>query len=155
VYIRSKTKKQLAAINKSRNAELNAIRKLDPGFSCQGLVGEFIGLYIQSEVFAKKIQRYYWSDTNKSGKDNLYTRSLKAAMKHFNLEFSERDIKVMFTGGPGNKGMKSARQLRNGYLHSLSPNDANEIRAKASTLIPLLANFLSYRLNKPDQNQSK
>ena len=67
----SKSIKQKEALANSRNKELAAVRKLDPQFSCQGEIGTFIGLYLQSEVFAKKLQRYYRTDTNKKGKDEL------------------------------------------------------------------------------------
>ena len=138
-----KTEKQINAIRDSRNKELKAVQALDPGFSCQGLVGKFIGIYIQSEVFAKKLQHYYRTDTNKSGKDELKINVLKAALKHFNLSFPENDIEILFKGGAGKRGSKSARQLRNGYLHTLSPDDKKEILSKAKSFIPKLKKFIS------------
>lgn len=141
-----KTDKQLDAIRKTRNKELYAIHSLDPGFSCQGLVGKFIGVYMQSEVFARKLQRYYYSDTNKNGGDELNIHTLKAALKHFHLDISESDIAVLFRGGSGVRGSKSARQLRNGYLHSLSDEDKNEIISKAHTFLPKLQNFIGYEI---------
>ena len=65
-----KTEKQLDALQNVRNKELRGVLNLDPGFYCQGAVGKFIGLYIQSEVFAKKLQHYYRTDTKSLEKMN-------------------------------------------------------------------------------------
>ncbi len=132
--------------NTLRNKELKAVYMLDPGFSCEGLVGEFFGLYFRSEVYAKKLQHYYRVDTSKSGKDELNIKTLKAALKHFKLIMSETDLKCLFRGGTGKRGSKSARQLRNGYLHDLSPEDRKEIMLKAQVLIPKMEKFLSMKL---------
>jgi len=137
-----KTDKQLEALRLARNKELNAVLALDPGFSCQGLVGEFISVYIQSEVFAKKLQNYYRTDTKKSGNDELQISTLKAALKHFRITLSESDVALLFKGGSGKKGSKSARQLRNGYLHVLSPEDKKEILSTGKLLIPKLQKFI-------------
>ncbi|GIU45161.1 hypothetical protein [Shewanella algidipiscicola] len=142
----SKSIKQKEALANSRNKELDAVRKLDPQFSCQGDVGTFIGLYLQSEVFAKKLQRYYRTDTNKNSKDELNITALKAALDHFKLDFSDADLPKLFKGGPGKQNEKSARQLRNGYLHSLSSNDKKEIQKKASKFNSELRKFLSIRV---------
>lgn len=139
----NKSDKQRKALRLARNKELESVHALDPGFSCQGEVGEFIGVYIQSEVFAKKLQNYYRKDTNKTGKDELQITTLKAALKHFNLTIPETDISILFKGGSGKRKSKSARQLRNGYLHALSPEDKNEIMSKASTYIPKLKKFIN------------
>lgn len=141
-----KTAKQLDALRKARNKELKAVQALNPGFSCQGLVGEFIGVYIQSEVVAKKLQQYYRTDTNKSGKDELRVNTLKAALKHFKLPFSESDVSSIFEGGPGRRGSKSARQLRNGYLHTLLLGDKKEIMSKAKIFIPKIRSFISFEI---------
>lgn len=46
--------KQESALNMRRNNGLNDAASKDPGFSCQGKVGEFIGLYLRCELFATK-----------------------------------------------------------------------------------------------------
>jgi len=145
--MKKKTGLQLEALRKARNKELKSVHALDPGFSCQGLVGEFIGIYIQSEVFAKKLQHYYRTDTNTSGKDELNKTTLKAALKHFNLSMPDSDVSLLFDGGRGKRGSKSARQLRNGYLHALSPDDRKEIMSKAKAFIPILRKFISNDIN--------
>ena len=136
------TGKQLQALRNVRNRELKSVRCLDPGFSCQGKVGNFVGLYIQSEVFAKKLQHYYRIDVKKAGKDELRIDVLKAAIKHFRLCFSGNHVDMLFKGGHGTKGIKSARQLRNGYLHNLSPEDNKEIIKNADSFLPKLEKFL-------------
>jgi hypothetical protein len=146
--MKKKTEKQLDALRDTRNKELKAVHALDPGFSCQGLVGRFIGIYIQSEVFAKKIQHYYRTDTNKSGKDELQINVLKAALKHFNLSFPDSDVSSLFKGGAGKRGSKTARQLGNGYLHALSPDDKKEITSKAESYISKLQKFISNEIEE-------
>lgn len=145
--MKQKSKKQQGALVAQRNRELRAVKALDPGFSCQGIVGEFIGVYIQSEVFAKKLQAYYRTDSNKTGKDELQITTLKAALNHFNVLVPETDISKLFKGGAGKRGSKSARQLRNSYLHALSIEDKKEIESKAKTFIVKLREFISYELS--------
>lgn len=149
--MKQKSKKQQDALAAQRNRELRAVQALDPGFSCQGIVGEFIGVYIQSEVFAKKLQAYYRTDCNKRGKDELQINTLKAALKHFNVLVLETDISDLFSGGYGKRGSKSARQLRNGYLHALSIEDKNEIESKAKIFIVKLREFISHELSATQQ----
>lgn len=145
--MKQKSRKQQDALTAQRNKELRIVHSLDPGFSCQGIVGEFIGIYIQSEVFAKKLQTYYRTDSNKTGKDELQINTLKAALKHFNILTLEDDIPNLFRGGPGKRGSKSARQLRNGYLHALSAEDKKEIESKANIFISKLRKFISHELS--------
>jgi hypothetical protein len=141
-----RTDSQLVAITKRRNTELKSVRDLDPGFSCQGQVGMFIGLYLQSEVFARKLQSYYRTDTGKNDDGKLNISVLKAAVRHFKLSFKEEFIDQVFTGGTGTRGGKSARQLRNGYLHSLSTEDKNEITQNEKRLSVRLSEFLSIEI---------
>ncbi len=144
--MKKKSGKQLYALRSVRNRELKSVRCLDPGFSCQGKVGKLVGLYIQLEVFAKKLQHYYRIDAKKAGKDELRIDILKAAIKHFRLCFSGNHVNMLFKGGRGTKGKKSARQLRNGYLHNLSPEDKKEIIKNADSFSPKLETFLALEL---------
>ncbi len=137
---------EIEALRKIRNEQLRSVHDLNPGFSFQGLVGEFIGVYIQSEVFARKLQDYYRKDKKKDKNVELRIDVLKAGIKHFKLSFPEDHIDLLFRGGNGTKGKKSARQLRNGYLHNLSPEDKKEINKTASSFLPKLEAFLSLKL---------
>lgn len=141
-----KSQKQQEALAEQRNKELRAVQALDPSFSCQGIVGEFIGVYIQSEVFAKKIQNYYRVDSKKTGKDEIQLQTLKAALKHFNISIPDAEIASLFCGGGGIRGSKSARQLRNGYLHSLATEDKKEIESNAHKFISQSRKFISIEL---------
>lgn len=99
-----KSDKQIQALLKVRNHELELVNELDPNFYCQGRVGAFVSLYLQSEVFAKKLQRYYRTDTKKDGKEDLDIRVLKASIQHFGLDFSDNQISALFKGGKGTAG---------------------------------------------------
>ncbi|MDO6840359.1 hypothetical protein Q4602_12815 [Paraglaciecola chathamensis] len=143
----SKSVKQKVALVNQRNKELEGVKGLDPNFYCEGDVGKFISLYLQSEVFAKKLQRYFRTDENIKGKDELNIAALKAAIKRFRLDFDESHVSELFKGGSGKQNEKSARQLRNGYLHSLSVSDKNEILKKAESFVSKLKVFLSLRIS--------
>lgn len=128
-----------------RNLGLDSVSKNDPGFSCQGAVGEFIGLYLRCEVFATKLQQYYQTDKQPS-QTKLNTQSLSKSLAHFNLHFNTEDLLLIYKGGSGKRGSKSARQLRNGYLHELSSADKVEIEQKHSEYMKLMKRFLELRL---------
>jgi len=144
--MKKKTEKQAEYIRKNRNSEIASVSKLNPNFSCQGVVGEFIDLYLQCEVMAKKLQSYYRSDTGKPGKNELQIQALTASLKHFSINYAPLDLSILFKGGGGTRGKKSARQLRNGYLHNLSPEDGKEIIMNASIFIPNMKAFLLLRI---------
>lgn len=142
----SRTQKQAAAITKTRNSALATVLSQNPGFSCQGKVGAFVGLYIQAEVFACKLQSYYCKDKKKKSSAQLNIATLTSALSHFSIDIKDDEIRFLFLGGTGEKGKKSARQLRNGYFHSLSQEDKSEIVSKFDLLERALKMFLSIKL---------
>ena len=142
--IKRSSKQNLALIIR-RNSGLETAAQNDPGFSCQGKVGEFIGFYLRCEVFATKLQHYYQTDKQPQ-KSKLNTQSLTKALEHFNLYFKSESLLYVFKGGSGKRGSKSARQLRNGYLHELSSADKNEIIQQHSEYVKLMKSFLKLRL---------
>ena len=85
---------------------------------------------------------FYHEDTKKSGSCDIQVQKLGAAIKYFKVGFSEPDTKVLFRGGEGLRGSKSARQLRNGYVHGLSAEDRIEIERKAPRLNAMLNRFI-------------
>ena len=140
-----RSSKQESALIARRNLGLDSVSKNDPGFSCQGVVGEFIGLYLRCEVFATKLQHYYQTDKQPL-QTRLNTQSLSKSLEHFNLHFNSESLLLIYKGGSGKRGSKSARQLRNGYLHELSSADKNEIEKKHSEYVKLMKRFLDLRL---------
>jgi len=132
---------QKSALAKQRDNAISELFKLSPSFSCQGEIGQFVDKYILCEVIAKRIQHYYKVDTNK-GHASLHILTLKASLNHFKIKFNEVKINDVFKGGEGKKGIKSARQLRNGYLHSLNENDKAEIEQRHSNLLNDINYFL-------------
>jgi len=140
-----RTEKQESSLNLRRNAGLDDAVSKDPGFSCQGKVGEFIGLYLRCELFATRLQHYYQTDKQYK-KTGLNTGSLAKAFVHFKLHLEKIKLLSIFQGGGGKRGKKSARQLRNGYLHQLSDADKSEIIDKHSTLTAEMKRFLKNRI---------
>jgi len=140
-----RTDKNQLALTRRRNESLSGAEEKDPGFSCQGLVGEFIGCYLRCDLFVTRLQNYYQTDKQYK-KTGLNTKTLNEAFNHFGLHFSEEKVLILFQGGTGKRGRKSAKQLRNGYLHQLSKADKDEILTKCSVLIPLMSRLLKMRI---------
>ena len=141
-----RTEKQESAVIRRRNNGLADAASKDPGFSCQGKVGEFIGLYLRCEVFATRLQHYYQTD-KQDKKTRLNTPALTKALEHFGLHIENNILLSLFKGAEGKRGKKSARQLRNGYLHQLSEADRNEIINKHSALTNEMQRLLKMRIN--------
>jgi len=117
------------------------ISERTPGLQCQGKLGSFLDAYFVAEALAKKIQQFYQNDKNRPDSDKVETKQLAAAHRHFSIPMNEDDIRSTFAGGPGTRGSKSARQLRNGYVHSLSPNDREEIEKNFHVIHALLVQY--------------
>ena len=140
-----RTDKQESALTKRRNNGLNDDSTKDPGFSCQGKVGEFIGLYLRCELFATRMQHYYQTD-KQYNKCKLNNVSLEKALEHFGIHVEKHKLLSLFKGAEGKRGKKSARQLRNGYLHQLSEADRLEIIDKHSLLTTEMKRILKKRI---------
>lgn len=141
-----RTENQELALARRRNASLDDAASKDPGFSCQGEIGEFISLYLKCELFATRLQHYYQKDKqHKQGK--LNTESLLKALEHFGFSVDKDKLLLLFKGGEGKRGKKSARQLRNGYLHQLSDADRREIIEKHSVLTAEIKCFMKKQIN--------
>jgi hypothetical protein len=141
-----RTIQQQTALTVRRNTGLAVAEARDPGFSCQGIVGEFIGLYLRCELFATRLQNYYQVDMQ-CQETGLNTASLIKAFKHFGLHIQDQKVLGLFKGGSGKIGEKSARQLRNGYLHELTESDRNEIISNGPILITEMRKLLKMRIN--------
>ena len=133
----------MASLTKQRQSALAEVVQRATGFSCQGSLGAFFDQYLISEALARKLQLYYQSDTGKSASENIQLKQLNAAIQYFNINFSETDARALFLGGEGKNENKSARQLRNGYVHSLSQTDREAIERNIKTLNKLLRNFIT------------
>ena len=131
------------ALSAQRRGVLIEITQRSPGFLCQGDLGAFLDLYFVAEVVARKIASFYQDDTNKPRYDKIQVLQLGAAIRHFKIIFPESDIRTLFRGGEGLRGTKSARQLRNGYVHSLSAEDRIEIERRAPVLKDMLNRFIN------------
>ena len=140
-----RTKTQQLSLNQRRNTGLDNAASKDSGFSCQGKVGDFIAIYLKCELFATRIQHYYQTDQQHK-KTNLKTDYLSKALVHFGLYLEKITLLLIFQGGSGKRGNKSARQLRNGYLHQLSDADRTEIINKHSILKKEMNRFLKMRI---------
>jgi len=140
-----RSKKQESALTQRRNTGLDDAVSKDPGFSCQGLVGEFISDYLRCDLFATRLMNYYQADKQYK-KTKLNTQALDEACRHFSLHFPKENILRLFRGGEGKRGEKSAKQLRNGYLHQLSKADRNEILEKSTEFTLPMKQLLKLRI---------
>ena len=131
-------------LTSQKKSTLDEISKRKIGLECAGSIGIFIEKYIRCEALATKMISYYTEDSRKPRPKVLQINQIKATFKYYDIEHLEPlEIEKLFSGGEGHRGSKSARQLRNGYLHSLSPNDRKEIEDNISSLIVLMDQFIS------------
>jgi hypothetical protein len=119
------------------------INRRKPGLSCQGQIGNFLDQYLVAESLLRQVITYYAKDTGAKVSEKLRTEQIIAALIHFDISVAKNDIIDTFQGGTGKRGIKSARQLRNGYLHDLDPEDRNEIESKATLISTLISRVLS------------
>ena len=114
-----------------------------PGFSCQGELGEFLDDYLVAESLLRRLISYYAEDKSRATSETIKTPQITAAFRHFDLVVEDTDVVGAFQGGAGKRGVKSARQLRNGFLHDLSPEDRGEIVANFTSLKASIARVIS------------
>ena len=139
------TVKQISALNLRRNQSLSQIERNDPGFTCQGVIGQFVGYYLRCEVFATKLQHFYQKDKGYI-RTSLNTKYFKSALAHFDMQLRQDILIKLFQGGKGKRGMKSAKQLRNGYLHQLSSSDKTEIETNGAWFVGEMKKLLQLRI---------
>jgi len=90
-------------------------------------IAKFIEAYIDCEILAQKIIRFYKSEMNKLAPKTLYLPNIIKAVDYFKLNLSSSELAMLFSGGEGKRHQKTPRQLRNGYVHSKKEADALEI----------------------------
>ena len=121
----------------TQKKKLQKIVAMQPGFNKKGKVGAFFDLWLICEVLAKKHIMYHKKLQNPPTTWR-YTE-LTAALDSFMISFDKEKVKPAFEGGnKGKRGRKTARQLRNGYIHTLSSNDRKEIELRFDYLERLL-----------------
>ena len=104
------------------------------GLGCQGKLGTFIEKYVVCEATANKLAQFYKTDKKLKAGGILRKDELANSLKFFGIKVTQRDINTVFAGGSGKRGSKSARQIRNGFLHSISDSDRKEIEKEYSRL---------------------
>lgn len=125
-------------LTENQKKALREIADSSPGFKSQGVVGEFIDLWLVCEVLVKKLIMYQKGENDLPQK--WQHNQVGPALRHFGIEYLESKIEPAFSGNQkAKRGQKSARVLRNGYLHTLSRNDRSEIERRKSELIQLLS----------------
>jgi len=119
-----------------------------PGFICEGPFGELIDLYLSSESIAKQIIRFYCEDASIAPpmESDFDIQLLFVALNYFRLidgrgQLRSGDIRWIFQGGPGIRGQKSMRQLRNTYFHTLNNDDKDEAVNAFRWFYPILLAF--------------
>ena len=123
-----KNKESKNKLSAKQIKELKKIIGLSPKFHVQGKLGDFFDNYLLCEVTARKIIFFKTGKTSQ----NLYIKSIKSAAKHY---FPSQNTaipidNIFLSGNKSNRNNKSCRQLRNGYIHSLSKEDRNEIESR-------------------------
>lgn len=125
-------------LSKKQKKELLNIAELEPGFTCQGKTGVFLDNWLICEILAKRLIMYH--KKQKEPAINWSYTQFVAALKYFVIEYDDQKVKPAFqSGSKGIRGNKTARQLRNGYLHLLSNSDKIEIESRSTELADLLS----------------
>lgn len=123
------------------NALLDIVGRT-PGLGCQGKLGCFLDRYLVAEALAIRLQSYYQADAGLASTDKVLVNQLLAAQRNFAFIFDDLRTKEIFLGGTGTCGSKTCRQLRNGYVHSLSNADRREIEARSTPLLAALTDYI-------------
>lgn len=146
------TKKQ-CEIQARRNRLLTAYRL--PGFSCEGDVGSFIDSYLACEYIINRLAEMFYADVNRIKPAFLSLKDMNEILRHFNLlgrgpnQISYSDLGNLFSGGGGTAGQRSAKQLRNAYLHNIDDTGAKcEIVGSKNRLRALMTKFRGLRISK-------
>lgn len=109
----------------------------DPGFKAQGDLGAFLDSWLVCEVLAKKLIMYH-KDADQLPSKWQYTE-LTAALKGFGYSYDKNRVKAAFKSGEEKRSNRSARALRNSFIHSLSKKDRLEIEDRNKELLELLS----------------
>lgn len=121
---------------------IQAIRKVsNPNTSLKNNkeVIDFLSLYIDCEVVARKYVDFYNSDRKKGTRDNMlrYDNIIKS-QKFFGIKITDELVKSIFSSKPEKRGNKSPRQLRNGIVHANSSGDIKEVKKSSKKLLKLM-----------------
>lgn len=122
-------------------SQRNALREViasEPGFKAQGAIGEFLDLWLVCEVLVKKLIMYHKGEKELPFKWQY--NQIPPALDHFGIGYQGERIKPAFSGNQkAKRGAKSARVLRNRYIHTLSKEDRFEIEGREFELVSLLS----------------
>ena len=116
--------------------EIERIGQSFPGLSCQGSVGVFLDHWLICEALAKRLIMYHKKLTELP--HHWTYEQVSAAIKHFRINIKPELNEKIFKGGRGKRGENTPRQIRNSYLHSLSPAEVVEIESRISEYVLLL-----------------
>jgi len=128
------------AFSSQQKKEIERIGQSFPGLACQGSVGVFLDHWLVCETLAKKIIMYH-----KKLNDLPFHWSYEqvtAALNYFNINIKPELNEKIFRGGHGKRNENTPRQIRNSYLHSLSPADIQEIEIRINEFVSLLKEWL-------------
>lgn len=134
-------------LSQNQQRSLQRTVALTPGFRAQGTLGTFLDEWLVCEVLAKKLIVFH------KGLSDLpfnwsYTQ-LKAALDAFGYDYDTDKMKPAFhSDRDAKRWSKPARVLRNGYIHTLSPQDRKEIEMRNSDLLELLRYWKSLMVSQ-------
>lgn len=103
----------------------------------QSKICDFLELFFRCEVTAKQLINYHRQATNRTElgeRDGYNIKMVKSAVTYYSLGISNAKIENIFTSDGSKSGNKTCRQLRNGYVHSLSNSDKQEIENRFDEL---------------------
>ena len=153
-----------------RTKALQCVLHAKPSLTTDIALFDFLSTYILCEALASKIIEYWATDLppksvrpgklvacsecgaeieravsrNKSsgnGFKTLDVGNLKKALIHFEINLPAESTDSIYKSGKGIVKQRTARQLRNGYAHSLSSSAKEEINERSRELLDVMEKF--------------
>lgn len=160
-------KREKRNLTPKRIVALKALLSAKPNFASDHSLASFLSSYLLCEALANRLVEYYELDVDaeriakkkptlnnrtpetlpaKDSKKNqfkpLLITSVKKSINHFALHFSNTDLETIFMSSNKTGESRTARQLRNLYLHSLSVSAHDEICSRIQQLLDIMERFI-------------
>ncbi len=150
-----------------RIVALKALLSAKPDFASDHLLSSFLSSYLLCEALANRLVEYYELDVGaecmakekstlnnrkpeippaKDSKKNqfktLRVPTIRKSINHFALHFASADLNSLFKSSNNPGENRTARQLRNSYIHSLSSNAHDEICSRIQEFLDTMGRFI-------------
>lgn len=126
--------------SRQQNKQIRILLARPPARLGEGTAESFLLRYVYFEALVKTIGRYYRESVGRVksvqvvNKEALQTPLVQRWLEHFSIAVHPERIKFILASSLRNRGVKSARALRNGLVHQWDAEDAEEVVKRFSVL---------------------